>query len=257
MNDARRFQLTAKILIGGSLVLLGVLFLLDNFGLIDAASLWHYWPLVLVVVGAVRMVRPRRSGERLWGCIEVAVGVLLLLRYFDVIQISLFRLWPGTLVLLGIYLIWQAAGRRAEAPGTPAADDPIRVGLGARFARTRGLGGSNPDPRVLDGFTLFGGGNRVVRTPDFRGGTVTTIFGSFEIDLTDAVIAGDSASIEFLVIFGGVELRVPDGWNVVVNATPIIGGVEYKPRPGRLGETASKTLMVTGLVVFGGIEIKN
>ena len=34
---------------------------------------------------------------------------------------------------------------------------------------------------------MFGGGDRIVRSQAFRGGTVTAIMGGFDIDLRDAV----------------------------------------------------------------------
>lgn len=45
---------------GGSLIGLGVLFLLYNFGLFDFDWLWQFWPLALIVIG-IKLIRAPAS----------------------------------------------------------------------------------------------------------------------------------------------------------------------------------------------------
>ena len=60
-------------------------------------------------------------------------------------------------------------------------------------------------------------------------------------------------------IFGGVELRIPVGWQIAFRGAPIFGGIEDKTRNARVDDPACppKTLVITGAVIFGGLEIKN
>jgi predicted membrane protein len=102
----------------------------------------------------------------------------------------------------------------------------------------------------------MGGGERVVRSQDFRGGEVTAILGGFEIDLRGAGIAGDSATIEVFALFGGVELRVPEDWDVAVHGTPILGAVINSAKAG-IGTVPTKTLVIRGSAIMGGVEVKN
>ncbi len=257
MNEQYRLRLSAKAIAGLVLILLGVLFTLDNLGLVDAGNVWDYWPLILIAVGVARILYPRKPGGRAWGAIEVGVGVFFLLRNLGFFWISFHRMWPAALVLLGIYMIWQTMAARRPAPGVPPVGDRVHEGVMAGLGATRDLREPAGVARTLEEFALFGGGDRVVRTDDFRGGHVTAIFGGFDIDLREATIAGDAASIEVFVLFGGVDFRVPESWNVIVSATPILGSSEYKPRSGGPGVSPSKTLYVTGLVLFGGVEVKN
>jgi hypothetical protein len=57
-----------------------------------------------------------------------------------------------------------------------------------------------------------------------------------------------------------VELRVPDCWYVHSRSLPVFGGFEDKTRQSSPTDTSGakrKTLVVTGVVVFGGVEIRN
>ena len=81
-----------------------------------------------------------------------------------------------------------------------------------------------------------------------------------ELDLRDAKIEGDEATIEVNCIFGGAEIRVPDSWNVNSRSIPILGGFSDKTHISSAEDAAGgkrKTLIITGVVVFGGVEIDN
>lgn len=261
MNDNERATLTPKLVAGGILLALGVVFTLDNFGVIDAGSVWEYWPLILIFVGIGHVARPREQGSRAWGYVEIAAGLFFLLRNLGVFWISVWRVWPPVLALAGLYIIWQAMTRRSEGAGAEGAaplGQRAHDGAMAGLEATRDLVGAAEPRQYLSEFAVFGGGDRAIRSANFRGGSVGVIFGGFDIDLREAVIAGDSASIDVFVLFGGVDLRVPESWNVNVKATPILGSSEYKPRSsGPLAGSPRKTLTVTGVVMFGGVEVKN
>ena len=52
---------------GGVLILLGVLFMLDNFNLL-AVNIWGlFWPLLIIWVGLQMLFRPRRTSESTFG----------------------------------------------------------------------------------------------------------------------------------------------------------------------------------------------
>jgi predicted membrane protein len=260
MNERHRSSLTPKVLAGSVLILLGVLFILDNFGVINAGDVSDYWPLFLIVLGVARLTRPRRPGERLWGGIFIVIGAVFLLRNLNIVWISFHQVWPVALVVIGIYLVWQTTARQRFADGASARGnlgERIHEGVAAGREASRDFRPPGAASATLDEFALFGGGDRVVRSSDFRGGSVTAIFGGFDIDLREATIVGEAAVIDVFVMFGGVDIRVPEEWSVIVNATPILGNSEYKPRPGRAVEGPVKTLTITGMVIFGGVEIKN
>ena len=256
MNERDRFPLNGKVIAGIILISIGVLFALESLGWIDGFQIWEFWPIILIIVGINHVVRPRQAGQRTWGVLEIAFGLFFLLRTLGVFWISLWKVWPAFFVLAGIHLLWQAwSGRRPRGQGV---GERAHEGAMAGLEATRGLREEPPASRTLEELAVFGGGDRVIRTGDFRGGSVSVIFGGFDIDLREAVMKEDSATIDVFVCFGGLDLRVPGDWSVVIQVTPIFGSSEYKPAPGGpLTEGAArKTLTITGAVIFGGVEVK-
>lgn len=220
---------------GAILALLGLAFLLDNMGYISIASLWRYWPMLLVLAGVLNFV----SRHRAWGTLLALAGVLLQLNQLGKIHFGWGQLWPMALIALGIFIIWGSLERRN------------------RSAASTSAGG---DPRTtLNEAVVFGGLERRMTSQDFQGGDITAIFGGVELDLTEANMQANEATLAITTIFGGVEVRVPPNWLVAFRGAPIFGGIEDKTRTARLDPTNPnlKTLVITGAVIFGGLEIKN
>jgi hypothetical protein len=79
--------------------------------------------------------------------------------------------------------------------------------------------------------------------------------GGHDLDLRPARIASGPAVIDLFVWWGGVDIRVPQDWKVSCEALPIMAGIEDQTRPPA-GE-AKGHLILKGLVVMGGVEVKN
>jgi predicted membrane protein len=270
MNEPRRPSISPSVVAGIVLIALGVLFTLSSFDVIDAGSLGDYWPLFLMVPGFISFVWPRKNADRFWGAILFSVGGLFLLRNLGIIWIRFRHVWPVVLLALGVYLIWRALeGRRpaggAGGPGTGLGErvhDGVIAGLGAtsglRAPDMESAGSASAGGDRLDEFAVFGGGDRMLRSKSFRGGNVTAIMGGFDIDLRDADIAGGSARIEMFVLMGGVDLKVPESWTVVLDVTPFMGGADYSAKNRRPpAEGPEKVLTVSGFVCMGGIEVRH
>jgi hypothetical protein len=103
---------------------------------------------------------------------------------------------------------------------------------------------------------VFSGVDRHISATDFHGTQCTAVFGGCKIDLRDAQIQGREAVLETYAIFGGVEIRVPDDWEVVNHNMTIFGGVSDHRRRSPKGPD-TKTLILDGATVFGGTEVRN
>jgi len=223
-------------LIGGTIiVLVGLAFLLDNMGIVSVGHLFRFWPMILVIGGLASIISPQ---GRVKGAALIVVGIIFEL---DTLGIAHFRwgsLWPLAIIAAGLMIMW--------------------TGLEARR-----MGGSPGDPRTtLNEFALFGGIERRVTSLDFKGGSVTAIFGGIEIDLRQAVITDNQAELTVNAMFGGCELRVPETWEIVAHGQGIFGGYVDSTRASSLqsdvlNATPRKTLILRGVAVFGGVEIKN
>ena len=255
MDELPRFRLAEKVIAGGFLILLGGLFILDNLRLVDAGRLWDYWPLFLIAPGLARLLQPSRPGQRVSGAILVALGAFFLLRNLDIFWIPFHRVWPFGLVAIGAYLIWQTMSVRPN-DAARGGSGPVIGGATSGPAAFEG-GGARTSVAQLNEFALCGGGHRLVQSSDFRGGTLTVIAGGFDVDLREAAIAGDGVTVDVFVMMGGVVLRVPESWKVIVNVSPLLGGTDMKARNVPPLEGAVKTLTINGFILMGGLEVKN
>jgi predicted membrane protein len=219
-----------RALIGLVVVLVGLFFLLENMG-VRTMALWRLGALVLIVLGLVKFFGTRTRSARMFGSILIAVGFLLL---FD-----LWNFWPLLIIVLGLHILWRGVGPR----GVPQS------------------GSSSTTTNQFSEFAIFGGSQRVVNSTAFEGGEITSVFGGIELDLRNAKIAADTVPvIDMFVLFGGVEIRVPESWEVDVELVAIFGGVEDgtgDPRAAFGTPESPPRLVLKGYALFGGLEIKN
>ena len=61
------------------------------------------------------------------------------------------------------------------------------------------------------------------------------------------------AELEIIAIWGGVEIKVPEGWEVIGNMLPIMGGADIRTKAAPGG----RRLVVNGVVIMGGVDIKS
>jgi hypothetical protein len=94
----------SRLIAGGLLLILGVLFALQNLGVLRAGHLGDYWPLLLVWVGLTRMLGARRR-HFASGLVVFLMGVFFQLDRLDVIYVPMDHFWPLLLIVLGFGLI--------------------------------------------------------------------------------------------------------------------------------------------------------
>ena len=107
-----RHGLWGAFVLGIGIVALGVVLILDNFGLIDASLLAPFWPLLLIVWGVSHLVQHFSRRRVFWGLSWIAVGAIILLNNLGVIAVGIQVLWPVILVIAGANLLFCRARRR-------------------------------------------------------------------------------------------------------------------------------------------------
>lgn len=233
MENAVRPPATGKLVLGITILLIGVLFTIDNLGFDVPSSIWKLWPVVLVAIGLSNVLRTGPSGK-VSGWVLLAVGAVLLLRNFGWLPFRISQLWPVVLVIIGVRMVLAASGR--------------------------GGGGASPETADswVNGWVAFGGIERKVASAGFRGADLGAFCGGFDLDLRAATPVPEGARIDVFAWWGGGEIRVPPDWQVTMNVLPLFAGYEDKTvRSESVPGTPVKRLVVTGTLVMGGLTVKN
>src|SRR5688500_15859149 len=222
MQSAPMGTTSIKLLVGIFVTAVGVLLTLDNLDIIHADRYLEWWPVLLISIGAVKLL----SGHgRVFAVILIAAGVWLIAYNLELIRFTFFELWPLILIGIGLSFVARAFGWKPEA------------GLDQASSTTWG---------VLSH-------RRIVETSRaFSGRRYVAFMGGCEIDFTAAEIGSTPAVIETIAVWGGIEIRIPEGWEVVGEVVPVMGGFEVKVRPS---PSTGKQLIVRGAAVMGGVEI--
>lgn len=221
-----------KLVVGVAIIVAGLVLTLDNLGLVEAHVLFKLWPLVLVAMGIAKIRQDGREGG-MGGWFLVLGGAFLLLFTFGRGHLA-DALGPMLVVALGILIVTRAL---KQSRGIPP-----------ELARSEDF---------LQGTAIFGGFKRRVASQAFKGGELTAIFGGYEVDLRQAVLENGQARIDIFVLFGGGEIRVPEGWEVIHRTTAIAGALNDGTHHGPAPAEGRPRLVITGLILFGGTEVKS
>ncbi len=233
MEDNKN-SLDKRLVLGSILIGLGGIFFLNSLDIFDFnfARIIFSWPFFFIIIG---MYLTLNTSRKILGGIIAGLGFIFIIpRIFPTIDYDGSVVLSIFLIAIGGYIIFNQKKKSDEV---------------------NNLGQITKD--VIDDVAIFGGGTKIVNSDNFRGGNITAVFGGSEIILKGCKLAEGTHSIDILAVFGGTTIVVPNDWNVVMNVTSIFGGFSNKSvkDPNALIDL-SKTLIIKGLVVFGGGELK-
>jgi predicted membrane protein len=230
-----------RLMTGLVIVLAGLLVLAGNF-FIDKGSLLYgriyTWEMIIIGVGLIALLVSENKGT---GITLIAVGgAIYLYRHFFRDRYADINFWhvfvPAILIIVGLLLIFRRKGiKMSDGEPVESGDD------------------------FIDDVAIFGGGEKIISSGNFKGGRVTAIFGGSNLDLKNVKLAEGTQFIDILAIFGGMSLIVPEDWDIKVQVVSIFGGFSDKHRITRAEEQKDnkKRLILKGLAIFGGGEIKS
>lgn len=219
--------------------------LFNIFGLRDLIGaifrlIFNSIPYVLTLAGIFWIARSGKREAPLMAWLVIVFGAVLI-----VSQIGLFGLSFGDMVapMILITVAFFLVNPRNLLP--------------------RRLNTSNdeldPNQQEIKLFAFMGGGELNYHSKQLKGGEVMAIWGGYDLDFSDADMEGDSMQLNLYCIMGGIEITVPANWKVEKSgAVCIMGGYSNKTRDmAEELNLPSKTLVVTGLALMGGGEIRN
>jgi Domain of unknown function (DUF5668)/Cell wall-active antibiotics response 4TMS YvqF len=225
------YRSITRLIIGLSILAAGLLWTLDNLNVLDSDPITRWWPVVVIVVGLVRLFDPAAS--KLASAVIALVGVGILLDVLDLWDFDPGDFIPLLIAFIGAKLVLDVFRRRNARSANAASADSI-----------------------VHAFAFMSGVGRRSVSADFRGGDANAIMGGVELDLRNAQIApGQEVVIDTFAFWGGIEVRVPDSWRVVSQVMPLMGA--YEDNTTSTEATGGPVLVVRGVVVMGAIEVKN
>lgn len=223
------------------LIVAGGILFLETFDIVDI-NLKYYifsWKTLLIAIGLVVIVS---SNNKLPGIIMVGLGFLFWMPSIFDYNVRLSQIfWPVILIAIGLIII----SRRNKHDFMSKGRNPERSEDGSYHSE------------YIDDVSIFGGGVKRFSSPNLKGGNITAIFGGSEIDLNSTTMAAEGAVIDMFTMFGGTKLIVPGSWQVKSEATSLFGGFTDKRHIKPDQVFGDKVLLIKGVVVFGGVEIKN
>ncbi|WP_306601432.1 LiaI-LiaF-like domain-containing protein [Geothrix sp. 21YS21S-2] len=227
---------STRLWIGIAIIVFGILAALDNLPFVrDHEHFFlNLWPVILIIVGIGKL--SRGSAEKgISGYLFILAGGFILIHNFGSDSLAN-AMGPLFIVAVGVFLVTKALRKNRGVPPDLAAHDSF-----------------------ISSTAIFGGNKRRVTHQDFKGGELTAIFGGFELDLRQATVEGNQVRVDVFVLFGGGEIKIPQHWAVSMKGTAMLGGFEDKTlhMPSAEGDAPRVHLVVTGLVLFGGLTVMN
>jgi len=240
MKHNHKHTKKSKISVGILIVVFGSLWLLKNLGLL-IDPLAHYlfsWQALLICIGFIGLFC--KNKPNLGGLILIIIGGAFIATDFINLPIDAFHLIiPIIIITIGIFIIFKKFQHPSE------------------HFKTHFQNSCSVDLDTIDEVNIFGGRKSSYDTQNFKGGSSVSIFGGSEIDLSNANLAPGTNVLESISIFGGSAIIIPKDWNVKLEVVGIMGGFSDKRfKSTNIVTDASKTLVIKGIAIFGGGELK-
>jgi predicted membrane protein len=234
-------KLSSSLWVGAIILIIGSILLLDRMDLLYFPRWLFSWKTLLIGIGLIFGIN--RKFEGIGWLVLILIGTFFLIDDIPGFPYDIDRYaFPVGIIVVGAFIVGRALwGPSREARKSISGDGLVSMDEGGED--------------YFDITTVFGGTKKKVFSKKFKGGESTCIFGGTDLDLTQADIEG-TVVIDVVQLFGGVKMVVPANWEIKSDITAILGGFDDK-RSTPQGPPSGKKLIITGFVMFGGVEIKS
>lgn len=243
-DDGRRT--TAYILLGiAAYIVLSRTGFLDFIGL-GSLIRWGFRtvlnmiPLLILVFGLFLLTRSENRQKPIIGWFITLFGAILLISQTGLFGLSFGDMFLPMWLVVIAFIVLNPRKLLPRSFNTEAED-------------------LDEDEGQIKLLAFMGGGELNYTTRSLVGGEIIAIWGGYKIDFTEADMEGDSMELNLLCVMGGCEIIVPANWEVEKRgAVCIMGGFSNKTKClAEELELPRKTLIIKGLALMGGGEIKN
>lgn len=221
-----------NVLWGAILILVGVLLGTNALGVTNIDIFFDgWWTLFIIVPSFIDLFKEH---DKTGNIIGLVIGTFLLLACQNIVSFDI--IWelfiPIVLIIIGFSMLFK---------------NTISNKVSKEIKKLNKTSKQNREY-----YATFSGQKLNFSDEEFTGASLSAIFGGIDCDLTKAVIK-DDVVINASSIFGGIDIRVPEGVNIKINSTSIFGGVTNKKKENKKD---NKTIYINATCLFGGVEIK-
>ena len=249
--NRKKFK-TTSLLFGLLVIAAGALLFAFNAGFLqpEYKTIVFSWQTLLIALGLV-LTFSRNS--YIFGIILMLAGGIFILPKLNIEALSFLHGngWAVFLVVAGIIIICRALyGNRFNKKCFGN-----KHGNYCDNSKTRQTTDGN-STGFIEQNCVFGASKERITVKHFKGGEINCVFGSLELDLSDAELSEGVNTLEINTVFGGTEIYVPPHWTVEIKQTNIFGGFEDNRPKSNFEIDEKKALILRVSSVFGGGEIK-
>lgn len=221
----------SNLLWGFVFIVVGVIFGLNILDITNIDIFFDgWWTLFIIIPCFIGLFKDEDRSSNLIGLI---IGICLLLGCMDIVEFSL--IWklmvPAILVMIGLSLIFK---------------DALNSKVKKEIKKL-----NKTDSKEY--CACFSGQTIDFNEEEFKGCSMSAIFGGIKCDLKNAIVKEDVV-INATSVFGSITIYVPNDVNVKINSTSIFGGVSDERKDK--SKDNEHTIYINATSTFGGIEIK-
>ncbi len=241
----RRSGLGGRFFFGVLIIVVGVLFLLDKTGIADLDTLLEWWPSLIILYGAWRLIA-NRFRSLFWPILLIAIGSFFQLGELG-FDVDLTDYWPVALIAAGILILAGGIRRRNRRRNSSA------TGHHSSTIIDVDVSSSSPDDDDDMLHAVAASQDRVI-SGEFRSGSISIVMGNGTLDMRQAFIEDRPATLHVSVAMGEVKVRVPPEWVVqIANSATMADAKDTRSNfPSRDGPP---DLIIAGSVTMGSLQI--
>ncbi len=98
-------QIIKPLITGGILILIGLLFLMDELNWIYIGHIFSLWPFIFVIIGISKLIGTQSTHDLIKGSWFIFMGLWLYISIQNVFGLSFSVTWPFILVFWGLTMI--------------------------------------------------------------------------------------------------------------------------------------------------------
>lgn len=222
-----------NILWGIVLVIIGVIVGLNALNITSINIFFNgWWTLFIIIPSLIGLLNEKDKTGNIIGLI---IGIVLLLGVQNIINFDL--IWklilPMIIIIFGLSLIFG---------------NTFNNKINKEIKKINNKKGKNEEY-----CSTFSQQKIDFDDEEFKGASLTAVFGGITLDLRKAKINEDVV-IDTTSVFGGIDIYVPDNIKIKVKSTSIFGGVDNKKIKN--DNEKEHIIYINASCIFGGVDIK-